>query len=58
MSLPIKLELQPHTVIVKPGDAANLTVKGPSGMCMGFNVVDKALLLLNNDNVLKEDEIF
>ncbi|XP_052235637.1 complement C3-like [Dreissena polymorpha] len=53
-----QLELQPHTVIVKPGDAANLTVKGPSGMWVGFNVIDKALLLLNNENILKEDKIF
>ncbi|KAH3752508.1 hypothetical protein DPMN_187129 [Dreissena polymorpha] len=57
MSLPMKLELQPHKVMVRPGDSVNMTVKGPSGMWVGFNVIDKALLLLNNDNVLEEDKV-
>ncbi|KAH3752414.1 complement C3-like [Dreissena polymorpha] len=53
-----QLELIPTEAMVRPGQTSKLTVKGPSGMWVGFNVIDKALLLLKNTNVLREDKIF
>ncbi|KAH3826701.1 complement C3-like [Dreissena polymorpha] len=53
-----QLELHPAKSEVKPGAMSQLRVTGPSGMWVGFNVIDKALLLLNNNNILKEDKVF
>ncbi|XP_052777882.1 complement C3-like [Mya arenaria] len=52
------LELKTKKSEIYPGDRTELTVTGPNGMWVGFNIMDKALLLLNSDNVLKHDTIF
>ncbi|WAR23940.1 hypothetical protein MAR_037609 [Mya arenaria] len=49
------LELKTKKSEIYPGDRTELTVTGPNGMWVGFNIMDKALLLLNSDNVLKHD---
>ncbi|XP_052285268.1 complement C3-like isoform X3 [Dreissena polymorpha] len=54
----VQLELHPEKLEVRPGDSSKLTVTGPSGMWVGFNVIDKALLLLNSQNVLRENKLF
>ncbi|XP_052214423.1 complement C5-like [Dreissena polymorpha] len=53
-----QLELNPEKLEVNPGESSKLTVTGPSGMWVGFNVIDKALLLLNSENILKENKVF
>ncbi|KAH3754661.1 hypothetical protein DPMN_189342, partial [Dreissena polymorpha] len=53
-----QLELHPEKLEVRAGRVSKLTVTGPSGMWVGFNVIDKALLLFNNKNVLRENTLF
>ncbi|XP_052224018.1 complement C5-like [Dreissena polymorpha] len=53
-----KMELHLEHRNVWPSTTSKLTVTGPSGMWVGFNVIDKAMLQLNNKNVLMENKIF
>ncbi|WAR23926.1 CO3-like protein, partial [Mya arenaria] len=52
------LTLKTEETTLDPGATGKLTVTGPSDMWVGFNIMDKALLLLNSDNILKHDTIF
>ena len=42
---------------VLPGGKVDVTATGPPDMWVGFNIIDKALLMLNNENILKEDTV-
>ncbi|XP_052774666.1 complement C3-like [Mya arenaria] len=52
------LKVKTDTATLDPGASCNLTVTGPSDMWVGFNVIDKALLLIKSGNILKQDTIF
>ncbi|KAH3770835.1 complement C3-like [Dreissena polymorpha] len=52
-----KLKIEPAKQQVLPGASSPLSVFGPSGMWVGFNVIDKALLLLNSDKTLTHDKL-
>jgi len=47
--------LQTH--IIKPGESIKLKTTGPPYAWVGFNVIDKALLLFNTDNMLRQNKV-
>ncbi|XP_053388991.1 A.superbus venom factor 2-like [Mercenaria mercenaria] len=51
----LKLKTQ---VEVRPDSSERITVTGSPFMWVGFSVIDKALFLLNDNNVLKKDKMF
>ncbi|WAR23941.1 CO3-like protein [Mya arenaria] len=52
------LRLTTRKTMEYPGAIGTLMVTGPSDMWVGLNIIDKALLLRNRDNVIKHDTIF
>nr|ACN37845.1 complement component C3 [Ruditapes decussatus] len=52
------LHLETDAQTVKPGSNGKLTVTGTPLMFVGLNIIDKALLLLNDKNVLKKKKMF
>jgi len=52
-----QLEVELSEGQVLPGGMVDVTARGPPDMWVGFNIIDKALLMLNNENILKEDTV-
>ncbi|KAL4220109.1 hypothetical protein ACF0H5_020520 [Mactra antiquata] len=53
-----ELSLAPRDSQISPGQTSVLTMTGDPFMFVGLNIMDKALLLLNNKNVLKRSTLF
>lgn len=53
----LQLKLETTKPLIKPGKTDFLTIEGDPMMWVGLNVMDKALLLLNNKNVLKKNKV-
>lgn len=53
----LQLKLETTHAQVKPGSNDFLTIEGDPMMWVGLNVMDKALLLLNNKNVLRKNKV-
>ncbi|WAR21470.1 CO3-like protein [Mya arenaria] len=53
-----QLTVEPERTEIYPGNPQDVTVTGPSDAWVGFNVMDKALLLLNDKNILQHDTVF
>ncbi|XP_053373562.1 venom factor-like [Mercenaria mercenaria] len=52
------LTLTPHLSEVLPGAGGELTITGTPYTWVGLNAMDKALLLLNDKNVLRKNKMF
>ncbi|XP_053393834.1 venom factor-like [Mercenaria mercenaria] len=52
------LNLETIKPLLKPGSNDQLTISGSPLMWVGLNVIDKALLLLNDKNVLRKSKMF
>ena len=53
----LQLEITANKKEVDPGSNGELTIKGPSDMVVGLNVMDTALLLLNSENILRRTKV-
>ncbi|KAL4219300.1 Si dkey-8k3.2 [Mactra antiquata] len=53
-----ELSLTPRDTLISPGQISVLNISGDPFMFVGLNIMDKALLLLNNKNVLKRNILF
>jgi len=52
-----QLIVVPSEEAILPGGVIDIKARGPANMWVGFNIIDKALLLQNNENILKEDTV-
>ncbi|XP_052813514.1 ophiophagus venom factor-like isoform X2 [Mya arenaria] len=52
-----KITLSPAKSEIYPGDSTDLSITGPAATTIALNVMDKALLLLSDKNVLKQEMI-
>lgn len=55
--LQLKINTEGDRFEINPGDRLKLLVSGDSQAWVGFNIMDEALLLLNNKHILKENTV-